>query len=76
VNKLARIIATGTAQSFRSRGAASAHSGFVIGTEFNNWRERVQANTTSSISHSPTFVNSRMLRPVCAASPAVTGFVG
>jgi hypothetical protein len=35
----------------------------------------VQDNTTSWISRSPTFVNSRMWRRVCAMSSAVTGFV-
>jgi hypothetical protein len=42
---------------------------FVIGTEFKNWRRaRVQDNTASWISRSPTFVSSRMLRRVCAIS--------
>ena len=45
---------------------------FVVGTEFNIWRRaRVQDNTTSWISRSPTFVSSRMLRRVCATSSAV-----
>jgi len=40
---------------------------FVVGTEFNIWRRaRVQDNTTSWISRSPTFVSSRKLRRVCA----------
>src|ERR1700730_12379035 len=51
--------------------------GFVVGTEFNNWRRaRVQDKTTSWISRSPTFVNSRTWRRVCTMSSAVTGFVG
>ena len=52
--------------------------GFVVGTEFNTWRRRarVQDNTTSWISRSPTFVSSRMLRRVCAISSAVMGLVG
>jgi SH3-like domain-containing protein len=51
--------------------------GFVVGMEFNNWRRaRVQDNTTSWISRSPTFVSSRTLRRVYAMSAAVTGFVG
>jgi SH3-like domain-containing protein len=45
--------------------------------EFNNWRRaRVQDNTASWISRSPTFVSSRTLRRVYAMSSAVTAFVG
>jgi len=51
--------------------------GFVVGTEFKNWRRaRVQDNTTSWISCSPTFVNSRTWRRVYTMSSAVMGFVG
>jgi transposase len=49
----------------------------VVYTEVNSCRRaRVQDNTTSWISRSPTFVSSRTLRRVYAMSAAVTGFVG
>jgi hypothetical protein len=41
--------------------------GFVVRTEFNNWRRaRVQDNRTSWISRSPIFVNSRSWRGDCS----------
>jgi hypothetical protein len=41
--------------------------GFVVRTEFNNWRRaRVQDNRTSWISRSPIFVNSRSWRRDCS----------
>ena len=50
--------------------------GIVVGTEFKNWRRpRVQDNTTSWISRSPTFVSSRMLKEVFSFGGDVTGLV-